>query len=223
MSLENDHFGEENTDFQGQDSSADISRDSRKVTALFTECRTPKFFQNRAVTLETLEEMYDLLKWGPTSGNCSPARFLFLTKEAEKEAILPALSPGNVAALRSAPVIAAICYDPLFFNKLPRIGSQPGLREWFSADVALSEETAFRNSTLQGGYLIFAARSLGLDVLPMSGFDAPMVEELFLRKEGWRVNFLAGIGYGEPAPSLPNGAPVPRLPRLSFNEVCEVR
>ncbi|QCE33763.1 malonic semialdehyde reductase [Acetobacteraceae bacterium] len=190
--------------------------------ALLTMCRTPKHFLEKEVDPQMLEALYDLLKWGPTSGNSAPARFLFITNEKDKEALLASLSPGNIEALRSAPVIAAICYDPLFFNKLPKIGSEPALREWFSADVALSEETAFRNSTLQGAYFIFAARALGLDVLPISGFDGPMVEELFLRKQGWRVNFLAGLGYGEPQ-NLPNGSPAPRLPRLPFEEACEVR
>ncbi|QCE35212.1 malonic semialdehyde reductase [Acetobacteraceae bacterium] len=204
--------------------SASLDQETHKLEGqrIFTECRTPKTFLGKKIDSKILEDLYDLLKWGPTSGNSAPARFLFLTDSEAKEALLPALSPGNIESLRSADVIAAICYDPLFFNALPKIGSQAGLKEWFAADVALSEETAFRNSTLQGGYLILAARMLGLDVLPISGFDAPMVEELFLRKQGWRVNFLAGLGYAEKQ-TLPNGAPLPRLPRLPFEEACEIR
>ncbi|MBS1095571.1 malonic semialdehyde reductase [Gluconobacter wancherniae] len=186
---------------------------------LFTDARTPQAFSPRPVSEDVLRRLYDLVKLGPTSGNCSPGRFVFLTNQDSRERIRPALSPGNVERAMSAPVLAVICQDPLFFETLPRLGSQEGLRDWFAADVGLSEETAFRNSTLEGGYLIIAARMLGLSVMPMSGFDSFMVEDALLAATGWRVNFLVGLGYPAENEPHPDHA-APRAPRLDFGEAC---
>ncbi|GBR35865.1 NADH dehydrogenase [Neoasaia chiangmaiensis NBRC 101099] len=181
---------------------------------LFREARTATAFASRPVSRETLVELYDLLKLGPTSGNCSPARFLFLTTEDARRRLHPALSPGNVARCDAAPVVVVVCHDPLFFEHLPRLNTEAGLRDWFAADVGLSEETAFRNGTLQGGYLLMAARALGLAVAPMSGFDAFAVEDGLLADTGWRANFLVALGYAEGAEKSA------RAPRLAFDEAC---
>lgn len=200
----------------------DASLPSAKLPSavgLFTDCRTPHGFAERAVDAEVLRRLYDLVKWGPTSGNCQPARFVFLTTQAERERIKPALSAGNIARAMAAPVLVLCAYDPLFFDYLPRLSPVRGVREWFAADMGLSEETAFRNATLQGGYFILAARALGLACLPMSGFDAPVVEDLFLRTEGWRMNFIAALGYPVPETFDVEGDQV-RAPRLDFEDAC---
>lgn len=181
---------------------------------LFTRCRTAERFSDCPVGEDVLYRLYDMLRMGPTSGNCSPARFAFLKTEEARQKIRPALSLGNVELAMSAPVLVIVCYDPLFFEKFETLNSMPGLRDWFAADVGLSDETAFRNGTLQGAYLIMAARALGLAVRPMSGFDAVMVEEEYLRKQGWRANFLVALGYPEGDVSSP------RAPRLPHEEAC---
>ncbi|MBF0875609.1 malonic semialdehyde reductase [Gluconobacter cerevisiae] len=187
--------------------------------ALFTQARTPRSLSPRPVGEDVLRRLYDLVKLGPTSGNCSPGRFVFLTTQDARERIRPALSPGNVARAMAAPVLAVVCHDPLFFEALPRLNPQEGLRDWFAADVGLSDETAFRNGTLEGGYLIIAARMLGLSAMPMSGFDCFMVEDTLLNATGWRVNFLVGLGYpAENEPTLDHAEP--RAPRLDFGEAC---
>ncbi|MBF0870284.1 malonic semialdehyde reductase [Gluconobacter japonicus] len=186
---------------------------------LFTQARTPRAFSPRAVGEDVLRHLYDLVKLGPTSGNCSPGRFVFLTTQDAKERLRPALSPGNVERAMAAPVLAVVCHDPLFFEALPRLGSDEGLRDWFAADVGLSEETAFRNGTLEGGYLILAARMLGLAAMPMSGFDSFMVEDALLTASGWRANFLIGLGYLAENEPHPDHA-APRAPRLDFGEAC---
>lgn len=181
---------------------------------LFREAHTLRSFDGRPVSHAIIEQLYDLVKLGPTSGNCTPARFLFLTTEDARARLKNAVTPANAALCAGAPVVVVVCYDPLFFEHLPRLNSEPALRDWFAADVGLSEETAFRNGTLQGGYLILAARALGLAAAPMSGFDAFAVEDNLLADTGWRANFLVALGYAD-EPS----APV-RAPRLSFDEAC---
>lgn len=181
---------------------------------LFTRCRTAEAFSDRPVGDDVLHRLYDLLRLGPTSGNCSPARFAFLKTDEARQKIRPALSMGNVERAMAAPVLVVVGYDPLFFEKFGTLNPMPGLRDWFAADVGLGDETAFRNGTLQGAYLIMAARALGLAVRPMSGFDAVMVEEELFRKQGWRANFLVALGYPEGEVSSP------RAPRLPHEEAC---
>ncbi|MCQ9155691.1 malonic semialdehyde reductase [Acidomonas methanolica] len=183
---------------------------------LFRQARTPRRFGPRPVPPEILTSVYDLAKLGPTSGNCCPGRVVFLTSEGAKARLVPALSPANVALCASAPVVAVVCHDPLFFEMLPRLNDEAGLRDWFAADVGLSDETALRNGTLQGAYLILAARALGLDAAPMSGFDSFLVEDGLLASTGWRANFLIALGYAEDAPAAP------RAPRPDFAEACRV-
>lgn len=195
---------------------ADNALGSEALDKLFAHARTPLGWSSRPVGREQLVRLYDLMRQGPTSGNCCPARLVFLTSDDMKARLRPALSAGNVERCLSAPVVILVCHDPLFFEHLPRLSSESNLRNWFAADVGLSEETAFRNGSLQGGYLIMAARALGLSVAPFSGFDAYTVEDSFLSDTGWRINFIVGLGYADAAP-LP-----PRAMRLAFDEACLV-
>ncbi|MBM9403508.1 malonic semialdehyde reductase [Gluconacetobacter azotocaptans] len=191
-----------------------MSLDEAGLDLLFRTARTPQAWRDAPVSDDTLRQLYDLVRLGPTSGNCSPARFVFLRTEDNRERLRAALSDGNVDKVLSAPVTVIVAHDPLFFDRLGVLNPEPGLRSWFAADVGLAEETAFRNGTLQGGYLILAARALGLDVLPISGFDAYAVEDSFLAGQGWRANFLVSLGYADGPPALP------RAPRLTFDEAC---
>ncbi|NHN89065.1 malonic semialdehyde reductase [Acetobacter conturbans] len=192
-----------------------MSLDENALDCLFQKARTPEKWTDRPVPEETVRALYDLVKLGPTSGNGSPARFVFLSSQDAKERLRDALSAGNVEKVMTAPVVVIVGHDPLFFEYFSRLGADPDLRSWFAADVGLAEETAFRNGTLEGAYLIMAARALGLDALPMSGFDAAIVEDTFLTGEGWRANFLIGLGYGEPVET-------PRAARLAFDEACRI-
>ncbi|MFS3134206.1 malonic semialdehyde reductase [Gluconacetobacter sacchari] len=188
--------------------------DEAGLDLLFRTARTPERWRDEPVEDDVLRRLYDLVRLGPTSGNCSPARFVFLRTADNRERLRPALSDGNVDKVLSAPVTVIVAHDPLFFDRFATLNPEPGLRAWFAADVGLAEETAMRNGTLQGGYLILAARALGLDVLPISGFDAYAVEDSFLAGQGWRVNFLVSLGYADGQPERP------RAPRLSFDDAC---
>jgi 3-hydroxypropanoate dehydrogenase len=193
---------------------------------LFRKARTHNAWLDRPVSDEVLRQLYDLMKWGPTSANCLPARILFLRTREAKERLRPALAEGNVEKTMKAPVTAIIGYDELFYEKLPRLfPHNPGIRNYFASSPELAETTAFRNGTLQGGYFILAARSLGLDCGPMSGFDNAKVDEEFFPVPGEgatqvmpesriKSNFLCNLGYGDPA------ALFPRSPRLEFDEAC---
>jgi len=201
------------------------------LNQLFREARTHTAWLDRPVSDEVLRQLYDLAKWGPTSVNCLPARILFLRTREAKERLRPALSPGNVEKTMMAPVTAIIAYDELFYEKLPTLFPQnSGIRELFANSPELAQTTAFRNGTLQGGYFIVAARSLGLDCGPMSGFDNAKVDAEFLTAAACdgetaaeipttcriKSNFLCNLGYGDPA------ALYPRNPRLGFDEACRV-
>jgi 3-hydroxypropanoate dehydrogenase len=182
---------------------------------LFREARTHNRFTDQPITDDELRALYDLLRLGPTSANCSPARFVFLRSEEAKRKLEPALSGGNREKTMAAPVTAIVAYDPKFYLRLPKLfpHNQEAM-SWFTENDSLAAVTAFRNGTLQGAYLILAARALGLDTGPMSGFDNAMVDELFLADRGWRSNFLCNIGHGDPA------GVYPRSPRLDFDEAC---
>lgn len=190
--------------------------DESGLDLLFHKARTPRRWTARPVEPDTLRTLYEVVSLGPTSGNCNPARFVFITGSEGREKLRPALSAGNVNRVMGAPVIAIVAHDPLFFEQLPRLSPNEELRSWFAADVGLAEETSFRNGTLQGGYMILAARALGLDALPVSGFDQSAVEDAFLADTGWRANFLLCLGYGD-TENLP-----PRAPRLAFEEACRL-
>lgn len=186
------------------------------LAQLFTSARTHHRWTDQNVDDAMLHRLYELFKWGPTSVNANPARIVFVRGEAAKERLYPALMDSNVAQVRSAPVTAIVCYDEAFPNTLPRLFSAFDVKPLFDANAQLTYDTAFRNSSLQGAYLIVAARALGLDVCPMSGFDNAKVDAEFLGGTTWRSNFLCVIGHGDPSGLYPRG------PRLDFDEACVV-
>jgi 3-hydroxypropanoate dehydrogenase len=201
------------------------------LARIFLEARTYNGWLDKPVTDEQLRQLYDLMKWGPTSANGSPARFVFIRSPKAKERLRPTLSPGNVDKTMAAPVTVIVAYDLLFYEKLPKLFPiKPAMRDLFASNPQLVEETARRNSSLQGAYLIIAARALGLDCGPMSGFDNAKLDEEFFGAgkdcEGFeqeffpaghvKSNFLCNLGYGDPSTLMP------RLPRLGFNEACTI-
>jgi 3-hydroxypropanoate dehydrogenase len=188
--------------------------DETTLDTLFREARTHYHWTGAPIPDDTIRALYDLTKWGPTSANSSPARFVFLRTPEAKQRLLPALSAGNVEKTLSAAVVVIVAYDPLFHDKLPELFPHVDARAWFAGDPALCEETAFRNGTLQGAYLIMAARALGLDIGAMSGFDRATVDAEFFRENGWRANFLINLGEADTTKQLP------RQPRLSFEDAC---
>ena len=184
---------------------------------IFRNARTHISWLNKPVNDDLLRQVYDLMKWGPTSANCSPARILFLRTREAKERLRPALSPNNVDKTMQAPVTAIIAYDLKFFENLPRLfPNNPAARGWFSGSPQLAEVTAFRNGSMQGGYFILAARSLGLDCGPMSGFDNAKVDAEFFADSPVKSNFLCNLGYGDTSKIYP------RNPRLAFDEACRL-
>jgi 3-hydroxypropanoate dehydrogenase len=202
---------------QRQDTAAQPTKVSSQVLdQLFRQARTHSAWLPTRVPLAALREAYELARWGPTSANSSPARFLFLESEAAKARLLPALAPLNVEKTKAAPITAIIAWDAEFHEKLPKLFPHADMRSYFAGKAALIEETAFRNSSLQGAYFIIAARAVGLDCGPMSGFDAAKVNAEFFSDGKWKVNFLCNLGYGD------RGKLFPRSPRLDFDEACQV-
>lgn len=183
---------------------------------LFTEARTHNVWLDKPVSDELLHQLYELLKWGPTSANCSPMRVIFCKSPEAKARLVPFMSPGNQEKTGKAPVTAIIGMDMAFYDKLPKLFPQTDARSWFVGNDAKIAETAFRNGSLQGAYLIVAARALGLDCGPMSGFDAAKVDAAFWAGTTVKTNFVCSLGYGDKAKLFP------RNPRLSFEEVCRV-
>jgi 3-hydroxypropanoate dehydrogenase len=203
--------------------------DQACLDLIFRDARTHTAWLDKPVSDETLRQLYDVLKWGPTSANSTPGRFLFLRSKEAKERLRPALSPGNVEKTMAAPVTVIVAYDLKFYEKLPKLFPQSrSMPEMFAKNPQLVESTALRSSTLQGGYLILAARGLGLDCGPMSGFDNAKVDHDFFEAgrecdgcdqeffpDGHvKSNFLINLGYGDPAKVQPRNA------RLSFEEAC---
>lgn len=187
------------------------------LDALFRTARTTWHWSPQPVTDDELRTVYDLLKWGPTSANSSPARFLFLRTPEAKERLRPCLSAGNVDKVMAAPVTAIVASDPRFYDDLPRLYPHGEARAWFADNEELADDTAFRNSSLQGAYLIMAARAAGLDCGPMSGFDNDRVDREFLSFQGWHSNFLVNLGHADPERPAPE-----RSPRLAFDEACRL-
>ncbi len=194
--------------------STTISSDA--LDQLFRQARTHSAWLPKRVPVDLLREVYEVARWGPTSANSSPARFVFLESEAAKARLLPALSPGNVEKTKTAPVTVIVAWDTEFYDKLPELFPHADMRSYFVGNKALIDETAFRNSSLQGGYFILAARALGLDCGPMSGFDQAKVNAEFFPEGKWKANFLCNLGYGDGSKLFP------RNPRLEFNEACRV-
>jgi 3-hydroxypropanoate dehydrogenase len=197
---------------------------------LFRAARTHNAWLDRSVDDDLLHQLYDLMKWGPTSANSCPARIVFLRTKQAKERLRPALMPANVEKTMLAPVTAIIAYDSKFYEQLPRLfPAVPAMKETFVESAGLAASTAMRNGSLQGAYLILAARALGLDCGPMSGFDNEKVDQEFFpvsqigSQTGGLVaagaiksNFLCNLGYGDPAKLHPRG------PRLEFGEACRL-
>jgi 3-hydroxypropanoate dehydrogenase len=183
---------------------------------LFTAARTQNGYRDVAVPDDTLRQLYELMKWGPTSANCSPARLIFVRSRAAKEQLLACVSPGNTSKVREAPVTVIVGMDMAFHEHLPKLFPHTDARAWFAGDEAKIAETAFRNSSLQGGYLILAARALGLDCGPMSGFDAARMDAAFWAGSKVKTNFICALGHGDPAKLHARG------PRLAFDEACRL-
>jgi len=187
------------------------------LDTLFRKARTHNVWLDKPVSDDLLRQVYDLMKWGPTSANSSPARIAFLRTPEAKERLRPALSPTNVDKTMLAPVTAILAYDPKFYERLPQLfRHNPAAREWFANSPQLAEVTAFRNGTLQGGYFILAARALGLDCGPMSGFDNAKVDAEFFAGQAVKSNFLCNLGYGDASKVYP------RNPRRDFEEACQL-
>ncbi|MTV37024.1 malonic semialdehyde reductase [Duganella radicis] len=184
---------------------------------LFLEARSQNRWLPRPVPDSLLRELYELMKWGPTSMNSSPLRVLFLRSEEARQRLLPAMAAPNVDKVRTAPVLAIVAYDTCFYERMPYLfPHRPEAGDLFRRNVKLSQDTAFRNSSLQGAYLMVAARLLGLDCGPLSGFDEQRVNDTFFADSSLRVNFLCGLGYGDPDGLFP------RHPRLPFEEACQL-
>ncbi len=187
------------------------------LAQVFHEARTYNAWQDRPVPDELLHRLYETLRMGPTAMNCSPARILFVRSREAKEKLSQALMEGNRAKTMAAPVTAIIGYDTRFFEQLPKLfPNNPNARGIFEGNPALADVSAFRSSTLQGAYLILAARALGLDCGPMSGFDNAAVDKLFFEGTSVKSNFLCNLGYGDAK------GVYPRNPRLSFDEACRI-
>ena len=183
---------------------------------IFDNARTHNGFSNQAVPEATLRQLWDLMKWGPTSANCSPARIVFVSTPAAKERLLTCMNAGNVEKTRQAPVTAIIGMDLEFYEKLPKLFPHADAKPWFAGKPEFIQTTAMRNSSLQGGYFIIAARSLGLDCGPMSGFDNAKVDAEFFAGTAVKTNFVCNLGHGDPSKLFG------RSPRLSFEEACRL-
>lgn len=191
--------------------------DNAALDILFRSARTHNGWQDRPVTDDQLQQIYDLMKMGPTSANCSPARIVFIRSTEAKARLKPALSPGNLDKTMAAPVTAIIAHDLKFFDQLPKLfPHNPDARNWFAGNAPFAETAAFRNGSLQGAYFMLAARALGLDCGPMSGFDNAKVDAEFFPEGSVKSNFLCNLGYGDPAKLFA------RSPRLDFAEACKV-
>jgi 3-hydroxypropanoate dehydrogenase len=201
------------------------SLDNEALDLLFRQARTHNVWLDRPVPDDVLRQLYDLVKFGPTSANSNPARFLFLRTREAKQRLLPALSSTNADKTMKAPVTAILAHDMRFFEETPKLfPNNPAMANVFSSSPQLAETTAFRNASLQGGYFILAARALGLDCGPMSGFDNAKVDAEFFNASAGnppsfhqvKSNFLCNIGYGDASKLFP------RNPRLTFDEACRL-
>jgi 3-hydroxypropanoate dehydrogenase len=191
--------------------------DDAALDTLFRKARTQNGWLPTPVSDAELRAIYDVMKWGPTSANCCPARLLFLRTPEAKARLLPALSPGNVDKTKAAPVTAIIGYDTRFYELMVKLfPHRPDMADNFKNNPTLAQITAFRNGTLQGAYFMVAARAVGLDIGGMSGFDNAKVDAEFFPDGRVKSNFLCNVGHGDPSKVLP------RLPRLDFEEACSL-
>ncbi|WP_293763192.1 malonic semialdehyde reductase [uncultured Aquitalea sp.] len=189
---------------------------STALEQLFHNARTHSHWQNRPVSDELMRQLYDLLKLCPTSANCSPARFVFIKSAEAKARLKPFLMEGNIEKTMAAPVCVIVAQDQRFYEHLPALYPHADAKSWFEGNQPVIDATAFRNSSLQGAYLMLAARSLGLDCGPMSGFDAAGLEQEFFPDGRFKANFLVNLGYGEA------GKLHARSPRFGFDEACSI-
>ena len=192
---------------------------SRKIfeELIFTNARSHNEWLDEDVSDEILHKLYDLMKWGPTSANCSPSRLIFIRSQDAKKRLLPYLIETNREKTSTAPVTAIIAYDISFYEHLPKLfPHNPEAKDWFSWSNDLAEQTAFRNSSLQGAYFIIAARTLGLDCGPMSGFDNAELDKEFFSNSGFKSNFICNVGYGDHSKLFE------RSPRFEFDEICTI-
>ena len=183
---------------------------------LFTQARSQNGYLDRPVSDDLLRQLYELLKWGPTAANSTPARLAFVRSAEAKAKLLACMSPGNVSKVTQAPVTVIVGMDLEFHHQLHKLFPHVDARAWFEGKPELIQTSALRNSSLQGGYLILAARALGLDCGPMSGFDAAKVDAAFWAGTAVRTNFICTLGHGDPAKVLA------RHPRLTFDEACRL-
>jgi 3-hydroxypropanoate dehydrogenase len=193
-----------------------LSLDEHALNQIFRSAQSIHAFQSIPVTDETLQTLYELLKWGPTAFNAQPARYVFVRSDAGKARLIPTLSEANRDKTRAAPVTAIVAYDTQFYEHLPEQFPSARVLELFTGNTPLSEVTASRNGTLQGAYLLIAARAIGLTVGPMSGFNPEAVNREFFPSGRFRANFLVNLGYSDAS------RPRPRGPRLAFRDVAEV-
>ena len=183
---------------------------------LFRDARTHNAFTGQVADAD-LREIYDLMKWGPTSANSTPARFVFVRTAEGKEKLRPAVSAGNLAKTMAAPVVVIVAYDLEFYDQLPKLFPHTDARSWFAGKTESHiRDNAFRGGTLQGAYFIVAARALGFDCGPMGGFDNALLDAAFFPDGKWKSNFLINLGHGDWAKVQP------RNPRLTFDEACRI-
>jgi 3-hydroxypropanoate dehydrogenase len=193
------------------------SKPSTSLDQLFFKARSANSFLPKDVPIQLLQQAYDIAKWGPTSMNCQPLRIIFLTTQSAKERLRNALMPGNLDKTLSAPVVAILAHDMNFYEQLPRVfPHNPNAKAVFEGKPAMIEATAFRNGTLQAAYFMLAARSLGLDCGPMSGFNSLVLDAEFFAGTAFKSNFLCNLGYADPTKIYA------RSPRLDFQEACDV-
>lgn len=184
---------------------------------IFRQARSHSYWQGKPLTDTLIEAVYELAKWGPTSANCSPARFVFVKSDEAKERLKPFLIPTNVHKVMDSAATVIIAQDMEFYEKIPHLfPHNPGAREWFAGNDEAIATTAFRNSSLQGAYFMIAARALGIDCGPMSGFDNAGVDKEFFSGTAWKSNFICAIGYGDESHIHD------RSPRLSFGDACQI-
>lgn len=186
------------------------------LDTLFNNARTHNVWLDKPVDAGILKQVYDLTKMAPTSANCQPLRVVFVSSKEAKEKLKPCLDAGNVDKTMQAPVTAILGMDMEFYNELPRLFPHTDARSWFAGNEKKIYDTAFRNSSLQGGYFILAARALGLDCGPMSGFNNAKVDEAFFSGTAIKSNFICSLGYGDASKLHP------RSPRPTFNEFCKI-
>jgi nitroreductase len=183
---------------------------------ILTAARTHSDWLPEPVSDDLLLQIYNLMKWGPTSANCCPVRIVFVKSPEAKAKLLPCMAEGNIEKTKTAPVTAIIAQDMELYEKLPKLFPYADARSWFAGNKPFIESMAFRNSSLQGAYFIIAARSAGLDCGPMSGFDNAKVDAAFFEGTAWKSNFICNLGYGDSSKLRP------RAPRLEFNEACKI-